>query len=571
MYHAAAGFDNLSVMSSIESVIGLNLYQVDRPLREQVRRRVGPSLQDWAENRLDRWGELCGGPVARRAEVIDKNPPRLERYDRWGQEVNRVVHHPEAIATKRALCEAGYTGFIWSDEVRSDPAKREAGPFLGAAFNYMLCQSDTGMACACGMTAGVARVLELFASGEVKDRYLPRLVTTNFYDQWDGAMFMTERSGGSDLSRTETTAIKDGEQWLLDGEKWFCSNVDARAILTLARPEDAGPGTKGLALFLVPSVLEDGAPNGIHIRRIKDKLGTRSVPTGEVTFERAVAFQIGEPGVGLVRMMEMVNVSRLGVAVMGAGIARRSVLEAAIHASQREAFGRLIRDYPMVRETLIDMQVEAEAALVMCLESSWIGGKVAAGTAGEAEEDLLRILTPITKIRSTRAGLDNAVQAVEVLGGNGYIEDWPTARQLRDAQCHTIWEGTENINSLDVLRAMAQRGAHLALLDRVDRAAGMASGEDAETLARAKDEASRAAKLTSDAPEIHARRFAHLLADLACASLLVEHSVESGSARSRLVAKRYLDRHLRDLGRFPDMDELLSDEAFDEIVSAPGR
>lgn len=557
-------------MSQIESVVGLNLYQVDLPLREQLSRRIDPQLLPWAEERLSNWGELCGGPIARRAEVIDKNPPRLERYDRWGQEVNAVVHHSDAIATKKDLCEAGYTGFSWGDEVIGDPDKRKVASLLSTSFNYMLCQSDTGMACACGMTGGVARIIERFAPPEVKERYMPRLVTTNFEDQWDGAMFMTERSGGSDLSQTETNAIKDGEHWLLDGEKWFCSNVDAKAILTLARPEGSGPGTKGLALFLVPSLLEDGTPNGIHIRRIKDKLGTRSVPTGEVTFERAVGYQVGEAGIGLVRMMEMVNASRLGVAVMGAGIARRTALEAALHASQRRAFGRLIRDYPMVRETLIDMQIEAESALHLCLESSSLGGRVAAGKAEEGDQEFLRILTPLTKIRSARVGLDNASQAVEVLGGNGYIEDWPTARQLRDAQCHTIWEGTENINSLDVLRAMAKTNAHTALLDRVDRVIEDASGEDAESLAQARDSAAEAAKIAADAPEVHAKRLAHLLADLVSAALLVSAHAESKSERSRLVASRYLDRHIRKPNGLPGVEAYLTDEAFRRLVPHPG-
>lgn len=552
-----------------DSVIGLNLYEVDSALEEHLRDRIDSSQWNWAEGWLSRWGELCGGPIARRAEIVDKNPPQLVRYDRWGREANQVVHHPDAIATKRDLCEAGYTGFAWSEEVISDPGRRQVAPLLSTTFNYMLCQSDTGMACACGMTGGVARILERFAPAQVKDRYLPRMTTTNFDDLWDGAMFMTERTGGSDLSRTDTSAIKDGEQWLLDGEKWFCSNIDAKAILTLARPEGSGPGTKGLALFLVPSLLEDGTPNAIHIRRIKDKLGTRSVPTGEVIFERAVAYRVAEPGAGLVRMMGMVNASRLGVAVMGAGIARRTVLEAVIHASQREAFGRLIRDYPMVRETLIDMQVEAEAVLQMCLESAALGGKLAVGSISDEEQDFLRILTPLTKIRAARVGLENAIQAVEVLGGNGYIEDWPTARQLRDAQCHTIWEGTENINSLDVLRAMAKQNAHQALLGRVDEVIEAASSEDVDILAATREEAAKAAKIVADAPDVHAKRFAHLLADLVCAALFVEHDSNSRSNRSRLVASRYLDRHLRDLGRMPESESYLTDEAFSEIVVHP--
>jgi acyl-CoA dehydrogenase len=499
--------------------------------------------------------------------VIDKNPPRLERHDRWGHDLGDVVHHPEALATKRDLCEAGYTGFSWTPEVREDPDRRKAAALMGTTFSYMLNQSDTGMACACGMTGGVARLVDRFAEPDVRDEFMPHLTTTDFDDLWDGAMFMTERSGGSDLSGTATVARKSNGAWELHGEKWFCSNVDARAILTLARPEGSVEGTRGLALFLVPSLLSDGSPNRRRIRRIKDKLGTRSVPTGEVLFEGAVAYQIGQEGIGLPRMMDMVNVSRLGVATMGAGIARRSVVEASIYAEERVAFGKKLKDHPMVRETIIDMQVEAEAALHLCIESALLAGRFELDASDE-EKKFLRILTPLAKIRATRTGLDNATQAVEVLGGNGYIEDWPTARQLRDAQCHTIWEGTENINSLDVLRAMVKQGAHEGLFARIDKVLQSASGPESETLAYARDEVQQAMSSVAQSPEVHARRFANYLCDVISATLLIEDAGKDGSDRSALISRRYVDRHLRNLPPFKNGQEAIHD-AYEHVVPTP--
>jgi acyl-CoA dehydrogenase len=549
-------------MTGPTGAIGLNFFEADLPLARRLGRHIDPAVWPWAERWLKRWGDLCGGPVAERAEFIDKNPPRLVSYDRWGSEINRVIHHPEAIATKRDLCEAGYTGFGWSDEVRTDPQKRAASQLLATAFSYMLNQSDTGMACACGMTGGVARIVDSFAPAEVREVFLPRLTTTVFDELWDGAMFMTERSGGSDLSGTETVAVPDGGAWRLTGDKWFCSNVDARAILTLARVDGRETGTKGLGLFLVPSMLDDGEPNSLRIRRIKDKLGTRSVPTGEVSYEGAVAYQISEPGVGINRMMEMVNISRLGVALMGAGIARRSTLEASIYAGERSAFGKRLNQYPMVRRTLIDMQVDAEAALALCVESSAVAARIQAGAGTDDDRAYLRIITPLAKIRAARIGLLNAVEAVEMLGGNGYIEDWPTARQLRDAQCHTIWEGTENINSLDVLRSMAKQSAHTALFARIDEISSSAS--DGENLAAARREAEEALPMVASAPEVHARDFANLLGDLTAAALLSEEAVASGAERDRLVARRYADRHLGSTARLVADPEV--DEAFAEIV-----
>jgi acyl-CoA dehydrogenase len=545
------------------TVVGCNFYEADLPLKQQLARRLDPGVLEWAEGWLTRWGELCGGPIAARAEVIDRNPPRLEAYDRWGHEANRVVHHPDAIASKRDLCEAGYTGFRWQDEVLGHPDRLAAASMLNTAFTYMLCQSDTGMACACGMTSGVARIVERFAPDDLKETFLPRLTTMDYDELWDGSMFMTERSGGSDLSGTETIAIKNGQMWILEGEKWFCSNIDGKAILTLARPEGAGTGTKGLGLYLVPAFLEDGSRNPIKMRRIKDKLGTRSVPTGEVIFDRTYAYEVAGPGSGINQMMDMVNVSRLGVALMGAGIARRCTAEAALYASVREAFGKRIDSYPMVRETLIDMQVAYEGALAMCMEASAVGGRFETGAEDAEALRLLRILTPLAKIRAARVGLEAATQAVEILGGNGYIEDWPTARQLRDAQCHTIWEGTENINSLDVLRSMAKTGAHEALFERIDRALDAAPGDLAGEIGEARREAEGAIAKVSSAPEVHARRFANFIGDVTAAALLAEVAGESD--RAALVARRFAQARLG-TDRFPDVGDFLGDDGFRLIV-----
>src|SRR5581483_3638825 len=255
---------------------------------------------------------------------------------------------------------------------------------------------------------------------DVRERFLPHLTTMNYAEAWDGAMFMTEIKGGSDLASSECAAKKTPGGWRLNGSKWFCSNIDAEAILTLARPEGADPGLRGLALFLVPKRTMDGRRNGIHIRRLKDKLGTKAVPTGEIDFEDAEAYLMGSErddaardGRGLNRMMEMVQGSRFGVALMGLGIMRRSFFEAAIYAHHREAFGQRIAAFPLMRETLVDMAVEVEAGTALCFEAGAMG-------VGDAEaRRLYRILVPLAKLRCARKGVELASLAVEVHGGNG--------------------------------------------------------------------------------------------------------------------------------------------------------
>ncbi len=369
-------------------------------------------------------------------------------------------------------------------------------------------------------------------------------------------MFMTERTGGSDVGAIETTARREGDHWLLNGLKWFCSNVDARAIATLARPEGAPPGVKGLALFLVPHTRRDGTPNGIHVRRIKDKLGTRVVPTGEVDFVDCEGYLLAgsdDPeaaydGRGINRMMEMVDTSRLGVATMGLGIMRRAFLEAAIYAARRVAFGQRIWEYAPVQETLVRMAVEVEAALALVLEAAQ------AGTMTGYGERLYRVLVPLAKMRATRRGVELAVQAVETIGGNGYIEDWPTARILRDAQCHTLWEGTENIICLDVLRAARKEQAHEALLDRIDAALAAAGHlPEAEVVRRERLAAERAFRYVLAAQpreaQLKLRRAVEYLADVTQAALLLEAAAwqrdTDGSERGRVVARIFARERLQ--------------------------
>ena len=359
--------------AKLESAIGLNWYEVDPDFQANMRRHLPPEVFEWAEERLRRWGEICGGPIAANAEVIDRNPPRLDQYDSWGNETGRVVHHPDALDSKR---------YIWEEGPHALEAQgKRVPPVLSSAFTYLLSQSDTGMVCSTGMTGGVIDLVDRYAPEGIREELMAHLMAPNYADGWDGAMFMTEIRGGSDLSTTDTVAKKlDDRRWLLNGSKWFCSNVDAKAIATLARPEGAEPGLRGLALFLVPVTRADGTPNSIHIKRIKDKLGNRSVPTAEVDFVDTEAYILSIPSEcsasrGLNRMMSMVNGSRLGVGFMGLGIARRCFLEASIYAAHRTAFGRQLVELPLVQETLLQMAVEVEAGTAILFETSSLAGR----------------------------------------------------------------------------------------------------------------------------------------------------------------------------------------------------
>lgn len=546
--------------AALDSAIGHDWYELDPDLQARVRRDCPPDDLDWAESTLHSFGSLVGGQIARNADVIDANPPQLVRYDRWANEVGHVEHHPATLDSKRALWASGYvSGFAHAEDDRSRPTP---GVVLGAS-SYLLSQADTGMVCSLGMTSGVAGLVAAYAPTDVRDGLLAGLRADDLDAGTDGSMFLTERDGGSDLGRTVHCTARDiGDgRVLIDGEKWFCSNIDGAAIVMLARPEGAPEGPAGLGLYLVPRYLEDGSPNRYSMRRLKLKLGTRSVPTGEVEFHGALGYALRPRGGngatgsasdtgGLARMMEMVNGSRFGVAMMGLGIARRCFLEAAVWGHHRQAKGRVLVDLPLVREQLVDMLVELEAAFALGFECT------RAARADDGER-LRRILIPAAKVRLCRFGVEAASATVELYGGNGYCEDWGLTRQLRDAQCHPIWEGSENICLIDVLRSIRQSRAHEAVLARVDAAVTAAEGGAPGWLAPAvKAVAAARRELEDRVAEVaaregdHAERAAGLLTALlvrtVSGALLAEQAAEGGplSTHKGLVALRYARRHL---------------------------
>src|SRR5438067_10662948 len=327
--------------ASYDEAVGLDWYEVDPNLRFTLDRLL-PDAADraLAEELVAEYGPLVGGPIARRAEITDKNGPALQRWDHWGREADHVVHNQTWLENKADLVRHNYTSL----HVRA--GNRPVPGIVTAALNYLVCQAETALVCAMGMTNGAADIVARYAPETVRADVFGRLTSTDPDVAWQGGMFLTERQGGSDVGANTTTAVQDGDEWRLYGEKFFCSNIDADVFIVLARPEGAPPGARGLGTFIVPRQLPDGLTNGYHMPRLKPKMGTGRVPTGEVVLEGARAWLAGasnqsamgdaaRDGRGLKRMLEMVKGSRVGVAIMGLRIHRRSFLEAAIYAARR--------------------------------------------------------------------------------------------------------------------------------------------------------------------------------------------------------------------------------------------
>lgn len=551
--------------------VGLNWYRSDPTLQFLMRIHLSPEGLAWAEPHLDRVGALIGGPIAARAEETDRNPPRLERYDRWGHDISRVVMPPTFEASKRDLLANSFSSSRFQREARAAGADPR---LLAAAWSYMLDQAEIGMACALG-TGGdmVARLVDEFAPEDVKAR-VHRLMSDGDMSG-ETAQLLTERTGGSDLAAMETTATPDGDTWRLNGFKWFASNANGAAFVVLAKPEGAPDAGRGIAPFLVLWERRDGSRNGIRIRRLKDKLGTRAVASAEVELVDAEAFMLAPSadrsgaatapnGHGLGRMMEMTNGARLGTAMMGLGCARRALVEALCYARAREAFGAPLIDQPLARRKLAELIVEVEAAQALVFDAY----------AGRR----LRLGAPLVKLRAARLGITAASDAIEMHGGNGYTEHWPVARILRDAQVNTVWEGPDNILCLDVRRAIVRESAHLAFLERLRGAVARAPSGDESTvslvqarLGDLEEAIERWGRLEARLAEARLYTLAQFMVDVYSAALLME---QAGLERERrlsdrkgLVARLYARWHLGEAGSLRGIEAPAEElDRFDELA-----
>lgn len=546
---------------------GLNWYRCDPTLQAAMRRHLGEEGLAWGEPHLDRVGALMGGPIAERAEVTDRDKPRLEKYDRWGHDISKVVMPASFEASKRDLLANAFDGRFRESALAAGVDTRP----LNAAWTYLLSQAEIGMYCALG-TGGdmVVRLAEDYAPDDVKARV--RELMTGEALAGEASQMLTERTGGSDLAALETTAVPVGDAWSLTGFKWFASNANGSAFVVLAKPEGAADGVRGIAPFLVLWERRDGSRNGIRIRRLKDKLGTNAVASAEVELDGAEAFLLAPSGAsgsagqtadgrGLSRMMEMTNASRLGIAMMGLGVARRALVEALCYARAREAFGAALSEQPLMQRKLAELIVDVEAAQALVFD----------GSLGPVR---LRVGAPLIKLQAARLGITAASDAIEVHGGNGYIEQWPVARLLRDAQVNTIWEGADNILCLDVRRGIEKESADVAFLERVRAAASCGDDDTAALVLRRIDEVEAAIGRwrALDRPVGEARLFplCRAMGSVYAAALLVEaaawESSVLGSDRKALVARLYARSHLSPGGPLAELDHPGEDlERFKEL------
>jgi acyl-CoA dehydrogenase len=421
--------------------------------RNLIHRKLGPAAYAWAEPQLQAMGERAVRDVAPLAAVADRERPRLLTHDAHGRRVSRVEYHQSYREMERIAYGSGMIAMKYQTHEHSSSAQ-----VAGFGLGYLFAMAEAGLYCPVCMTDGVARVLSRHGTHEQSARVVPHLTSTDPDTLWTGGMFLTERAGGSDVGANETVARQDANgTWRLTGHKWFCSNVDADAVLVTARPDGAGEGTRGLRTFLL---LTRDNP-GVTIERLKEKLGVRSMATGEVTLTDAPAEEVG----GFAAMAEMLNLSRLYNSVASVGVIGRAVYEARHYIERRHAFGRPIIEWPLAQETFFDIEAEHVGALLMTFEAIEALARADQGDTDAAQ--LVRFLTPIAKATTGKLAVPCVSEAMELIGGNGYIEESPMPRLLRDAQVLPIWEGTTNILVLDALRVMHKDGSQELVLSRI--------------------------------------------------------------------------------------------------------
>jgi alkylation response protein AidB-like acyl-CoA dehydrogenase len=529
---------------------GLNFYEIDRSLRDLLTLYMDAPLLTHLTPRLHDLGKLAGGRLNELADLADKHPPQLRFRDKYGRDNEWIETHPAYDEIRNiAFGQFGMhamtqrAGILGWPEIMPAVAKQ--------AFFYLFAQAEFGVLCPVNLTDCTSDLLARYGSPELKARYLDRMLTQDMDELLYGAQFMTEKIGGSDAGAAELMAVRDGDQWRLYGEKWFCSNTDGDVAVLLARPQGAQAGGRGLGLFLMPRHLPDGTRNSYRIARLKDKLGSRSMPSGEIIFDGAVAWHLGQIDRGMKQMLEMVNYSRVSHLTRAAGMMRRCLNEALQVARHRNAFGHRVIEYPLMRRQLVKMMIKTEQSLSALMLAS-----VMIARSDEHAAKVVRLLTPVCKYRASRDNIAVATAAMEARGGNGYIEDWPNARLVRDAHLGVIWDGTSSVNALDVIqRAVGKERAHRQLVAELGEKLAEARGIPGQFRTRASNVLAQAIDFAEDVAdnpdnERFTRVAASALYHVATAVLMLNEGARlgeaGGDARRMLMARFVLEHRLSD-------------------------
>ncbi len=521
-----------------------NQFDDDSLLQEYLARQLPPEVLARHTEEYRHLGDLGGGALLE-AQLADReNEPVLQNWDGWGNRVDLVTVSPLWERAKLLTAEHGFVACAYEQE---DGAFSRLHQFT---LNSLVQSSLDVWSCPLAMTDGAARTLLESGNASLIERAMPRLTSRDPATAWTSGQWMTEKTGGSDVGTSLARAVEQDGSWQLFGTKWFTSATTSEMALTLARPEGNPDGGRGLALFYLETRNAAGALNGITIHRLKDKLGTRKVPTAELKMDGCAATLVYGKTNGVRNITPMLNVTRTWNAMAAVWGMRRGIALARDFSARRQAFGATLDQKPLHRDTLAQMQATYEAAFHLAWHCAGLMGRIEADAATEADRALSRVLTPIAKLTTGRQGVSVASETLECFGGAGYVEDTGLPRLLADAQVLPIWEGTTNVLSLDTLRALNTEGTFEALEEAVrggcraatDASLAAPAAQAIAHLDRAKTWFAEN-KTDADALEAGARRFALALGQSFQISSLCAHAqwaLDNGKGgRASAAARRF--------------------------------
>lgn len=546
-----------------------SFYDRDETLQLVLKQYLTEEFYRYADERLRKFGELCANEIDERARFTDREgQPQLIKYNKYGEEISEVWVNDGYKKTVEETYNEGIVAYVH----KRIPELNEKGNYTYSfAQGYLLSQAEPGFYCPVTLTLATAYLIAHYGDDQLKEKFLPHVCSTGECELFEGATFLTERQGGSDVGANETVAVKDGATYRIYGEKYFASNAGMAGVaMVLARIEGSEKGSRGLSLFAVPWRNEDGSLNHISIRRLKDKLGVRAVPSGEVEFHGSKAYLVGDSIKGFYYMMEALNLSRVSNAVASVGIMKRAYDEAFEYAIRRSAFGNKLVKYPMVQDTLMKMKAKLHVEVATIFDMIQLYEKVTENKDISNEDVILnRLNIAMIKKETANQAIQFAHEAIEMLGGNGYIEDFVTPRLLRDAQVLSVWEGTANILGLEVVRLVNRFEATKLYLKEMDRRLNKLKSsalykQVSEIFEKVKEEIARFESLNYDEQTFYSKPFSKTLNSFYETVVAVEWGERYGK-KYQALAEIFIEDEwdLRKIG-----DEMLTVKYFDLITTS---
>ncbi len=532
-----------------------NQYQADVALQSLLKRLLTSSDFSFVEEDLMPFGDRVVGDIWDACVLARQNEPHLQQFDAWGHRIDEI-HTSKAwqvlgqVAAEEGMIALGY-------ERRLGALSR----IHQAAKLYLFNPASAIYTCPLAMSDGAARLIEVHGDAYLKNKILPRLTSRDPKVVWTSGQWMTERSGGSDVSSSETIAKEVDGGYALYGTKWFTSATTSQMAMTLARHDASAP----LSLFFLETRGGDGKLNRIEIHRLKDKLGTRAMPTAELTMHGTIARMIGAPGRGVAQMATLFNVTRIYNAITSVGYMRRGLALAYAYAEQRKAFGKRLVEHPLHMRTLSQLQARWMASLHLVFEVARLQGKMECDEATASEVAALRLLTPVAKLFTAKESVAVLSEVLECFGGAGYIEDTHLPVLLRDAQVLPIWEGTTNVLSLDTLRAIQKEDAFTGWFTMVaKKRAGIKEAHLSSCLAQIDANLSwlkeKLETATTEMLQVNARSWAMTLGQTAAALALAEHAQwelkEKGMSSAAIALRLLVQGHHLQPAAFVPWDEM---------------